>query len=389
MRSALRAQGCVPAKPSSGTAVSRLRHLIVALLVALAGCATPDRAPDLTPPVHISESTWWQVENDIVAASQAATGPARNYARGFMESWKSRVHKRTESDFIPWFTGYWTQQWLAIKVAWYKLSIGEGTDPATTRLAAYLQEQYRDRVLDPVAKEIDPDALRGQASKLYVQILGAQLQGIPRRYGVPLDQFDRRLKNISAIALAPPAAHSASLYEIVHTAAIDKLPAYVALMTHIRKAAGGAGGWPSDARISPVAKRASEKLVARLAASSGASAAAAAVGGVAGMVISLGAAGVGAIAHANERPKMEAQLRENLDAGLDDMWHSLMDDRATGVMAGVYHISGQLEGNLARTLTQPLGLEAGPQEVPLSSEQAPEEQESNEEALVDEGHADE
>jgi len=61
-----------------------------------------------------------------------------DYARGSMESWRGRVHKRTEADFIPWFTGYWTQQWLAIKVAWYVLSTG--TEPAAKRLAIYLQE---------------------------------------------------------------------------------------------------------------------------------------------------------------------------------------------------------------------------------------------------------
>ena len=90
--------------PFYGTEVFNLRYLIVALMVTLAGCATPDRAPDLTPPVHISDSTWWQVESDIGAASLAATVPAENFARGSMVSWRSRVYQRTEDDFIPWFT---------------------------------------------------------------------------------------------------------------------------------------------------------------------------------------------------------------------------------------------------------------------------------------------
>ncbi len=348
-----------------------LHSLIIALVVALAGCATPDRGREPSPPVPISESTWWLVDSDIAAASLAATEPARNFARGSLESWRSRVHQRTEADFIPWFTGYWTQQWLAIKVAWYKLSGGEGSDPAAKKLATYLQEQYQVRVLDPVAKDIDPDAVRGQATRLYIQLLGEQLQAIPRRYGVPFEQFDRRIKDIPAIALAPPAAHSASLYEIVHADPIAMLPAYVALIEQIRQASAGQVAGPADARISPVAKRASEKLLAKLASSGGASAAAAAVGGVAGVVISLGAAGFGAIAHANERPQMEAQLRESLNAALDDRWHSLMEDHATGVMAGVYYLSEQIEGSVAKALAQPLEFAPLPQEVPLSGEQAP------------------
>ena len=187
-----------------GSLIFNLGSLIFALMVALAGCATRDRAPDLIPPVHISDRTWWQVDSDIGAASLAAKGPSGNYARGFMDSWRGRVHERTEADFIPWFTGYWTQQWLAIKMAWYKLSTGEGPDPAVQRLAAYLQEQYDERVLEPVAREIDPDAVRGEATMLYIQILGEQLPVIQRRYDVPQAQFDRRLRNIPAIALAPP-----------------------------------------------------------------------------------------------------------------------------------------------------------------------------------------
>jgi hypothetical protein len=304
-----------------------------------------------------------------------------------METWRSLVHKLTEADFIPWFTGYWTQQWLALKVAWYKLSAEEGTDPTVERLAAYLQEQYRDRVLDPVAKEVDPDVVREQATKRYVQLLSKQLQGIPQRYGVPPDQFDRRIKDIPAIALTSDPAHSASLYQIVHADAIAKLPAYVALIAQIRKDAGATGGGPSDARISPVAKRASEKLDAKLATSGGASVASAAVRGVAGMMISLGAAGFGAIAHENERPKMEAQLRENLDPEVDAMWLNLMEDPATGVMAGVYYISAQIEGSLTKTLTQPVRVEPIPQGIPLLGEHPFKDERGDDDALSDDRRA--
>jgi len=366
-----------------------LASLIVALMLALAGCATPDRAAKLTAPVHITVDTWRLVESDMVAASLAATIPAKNYARGSMESWKDLVHQRTEADFIPWFTGYWTQQWLAIKVGWYKLSAGDDmTNPAVKRLAAYLQEQYQDRVLGPVAKEIDPEQVMTQTTNLYVRLLGEQLQGIQQRYGVPVDQFDRRLKDIPAIALAPPPALSASLYQIIHAEPIGKLPAYVALIDHIRKDAGGAGAGPSDARISPVAKKASERLVAKLGASGGASAAAAVVGGVGGVIISLGALGFGAIGHENERPEMEAQLRESLNAALDDMWLSLMESPTTGVLAGVYYIAEQVQESFFQTLAQPVIFESIPREFPLSGEQSLENEESDNEDLIDDMDAD-
>ena len=361
------AGGRPPTSASCAVAIADLRWLFVVLLVALAGCATPQPPRELPPPVEIPESTWWRVDNDIAAASLAATEPAGDHARSRMESWRGRVRALTESDFIPWFTGYWTQQWLAIKVAWYKLGAEEGSDPAVDRLAAYLQEQYDERVLEPVAREIDPDAVRGEATMLYIRILGEQLPVIQRRHGVPQAAFDRRLQDIPAIAPAP----GASLYQIVHTDPVDKLPAYAALLSRFAKGAGGAGEGPAEARISPVAKRASENMVARLGPAVGASAAAAAVGGVAGMVISLGAAGFGAIAHEKERPEIEAQLRESLDAALGDMWWSLVEDPASGVMAGVHHISGQIAGGLASSFAQPVELEAPPTEISLPDEPSP------------------
>ena len=360
--------GCRQASSCFGIAFFSLRFLVVLLMVALAGCATPERAPSQVPPVHVSEETWWRVDRDISAASLAARGPARNYAGGYMESWRDRVHQRTEADFIPWFTAYWTQQWLAVKVAWYKLSVGEGTDPAVRQMATYLQEQYNRRVLDPVVKEVDPAVVRVRATTLYIRLLAEQIQGIPRRYGIPPDQFDRRLRNIPAIVLLPPATQSASLYQIVHADPIAGLPAFVALIDQVRKNAGGPGTGPSEARISPAAKRVSEKLMAKLAISGGASAAAAAVGGVAGMVISLGAAGFGVIAHENERSELEAQLREDLNAAEDDMWFSLMEDPGTGVMAGVNHIAEQIEGRVAKVLTLPVSVEPIPREAPIPAE---------------------
>jgi hypothetical protein len=371
MKDSIRIDERADERPSSdssyGTAILLLRAMLVALIVVLAGCATPERPQDSAPPVQISERTWQQVDSDIANASSAATESAWDYARVALDHWISLVQMRTEADFIPWFGSSWTQQWLAIKMAWYKLDAEEGTDPTVKQLAAYLREQYHERVLAPVAKEIDPDVIREQATNYYVQILSNQLQEIQRRYGVASDQFDRRLKDISAIALAPDPAHSASLYQLVHADPIARLPAYEALIAQIREDAGGTG--PSEARISPVAQQASEKLAARLITSGGVGAAAAVVGGMPGVMISLFAAGFGVMEHEKDRPKLEALLRKNLNPVLDDMWRDLMEDPATGVMAAVYYLSKQIEENLAKTVTQPLEFEPARPGIPRSDTQ--------------------
>lgn len=341
-----------------------LRGPLLVLMIILAGCATPPPVPELAQPVQISESTWQLVDSDIVAESLAASGPASRFARDQMEHWRLLVTQRTEADFIPWYSSYLTQQWLTAKVAWYNIN-AEAGDPPVSRLAAYLQEQYFARVLAPVATEVDPAAITAQATKHYILRLAGQLQAIPGPYGIPVAQFEQRLNAIPAIALGPPPANDVSLYQLVQADPVDSLPAYAALLRQIREAGGYADAGLSKTRISPVARRVSEELLNRLAITGGTSAVTTLIGGVAGTVISIGAAGVGVMLHEAKREGIEAHLRETLNASMEDMWQILMEDSRTGVTAGIYYLSDQIEKSLPQTFPQAVRLEEMPQEIPL------------------------
>lgn len=335
-----------------------LRSLIVVVLLALAGCATPPSAPVVVVPVVVSQSTWQQVDREIVAASQDATEQARVYARGSMEHWRTRVYQQTEEVFIPWFSSYWTQEWLSIKVSWYTINAGDEQDASAKRLAAYLLEQYRRRVLEPVAVEIDPDAILGQATAFYVQLLGQQLQVISQRHGVPMAQLNERVNKIPAISLGPPPARDASLYQVVH-AELGTLPAYQALIAKIHTAGGEKGIASTDAGMAPVAKRASKRIEAEMAPRGAAGAVAAVVGKTAGALISVGVAGVRAIIQANDRPDSEALIRSSLGNSFDKAWQKLVENPATGVMAGTLYIARQIEGSLEEIVEPSVGLGAG------------------------------
>lgn len=333
----------------------KLRALIIPLMVILTACASATKpAPNA---VAISDATWHQVDQEILAASKTATAPARRYATQTMDSWMDSVYQRTESDFIPWFTGYWTQQWLTLKVSWYKVSSKKDAETPAQRLDGYLQEQYRERVLDPVSEKIAPDAVMSQATAYYVQLLGQQLQPIAQRYNIPSEQFDAHLNGIPAISLAPAPAGSASLYQLIHAEPLANMPAYTALIDHVHEAAAGPAAGRADAGISSVAIHSSEKLEASLAPRGAASAIAAAVGRVAGLMISVGMAGFGAITHQNERAEMEEQLRNSLYAALNEKKRSLIDNPQFGVMAGVYYLAGQIEGSLGDAPLLPSALE--------------------------------
>jgi hypothetical protein len=279
-----------------------------------------------------------------------------------MERWMDLVYQRTEVEFIPWYTGYWTQQWLTMKVAWYQLA----SDPTAERLTRYLREEYQEQVLDPVSEQTDPQQVMSQATAQYIQQLSASLPVIAQRYAVPQAQFDQHLQDIPAIALAPPANHSASLYQLTQAKAVDQLPAYGALVARIKQA-GAQAGRP-DIGMSSVAQRASEKLEAQVVTKGVSSSAAAVVGKAAGLLISVGVAGVGMIMHESERPEVEIQVRKTLNAAFDEEWLRLLRNRRSGVLAGVYYLSDQVEGSLGKRVPQPVPAAPGipaPYQPPL------------------------
>jgi hypothetical protein len=330
-----------------------LRSLIVAVLVVLAGCATPVRAPVVEAVVVVSDSTWHQVDREIVEASQSATEQTRIYSRGAMDYWRTRVYQLTEENFIPWFSSYWTQEWLSMKVSWYTISAKGEQDASAKRLAEYLLEQYQQRVLAPVAVEIDPDAILSQAMAFYVDILQEELQKISKRHGIPMAQLNGRIQKIPAIALGPPPARNASLYQIVHTDPLNSLPAYAALIDKIHKAGGDKGVGSTDTAMAPVAKRASQRMEAEMAPRGAASAVAAAAGKFAGGLITVGVAGIRALIQAADRPDSEALIRSSLGNTFDKAWLKLVQNPTTGVMAGTLYMAGQIEGNLAASAAPP------------------------------------
>jgi len=320
---------------------------MLAVLIVLAGCAMTPRGQSVAP-VSISQETWRQADRQIIAASKSAVEQAGVYARGSMEHWRVLVYQRTEAEFIPWFSSYWTQEWLAMKVGWYSASAEGEQDASARRLAVYLQEQYREKVLEPVAVEIDPEAIRASATEYYLRLFNQQVQVIAQRHGIPVDLMNRRLHGIPAINLGPPATRNASLYEVVHTEPLNTLPAYAALIDHVNKAATTGAG-PSEAVIAKVAQDTSEKIQAQFATRGATGAAAAVAGKVAGAVISVGVAGIRAIIHEGERPEMEAKIRKSLSAAFDEAWFKSLKHPLSGVMAPVYYLDDEIEGNLVET----------------------------------------
>ena len=171
-------------------------------MLTLGGCAS--RAPDtreILPIPPISEDKWRAIQEEIWIASTLAHSEAQNYASGTMGAWMTRVREKTESEFVPWYADYWTQQWIGLKAGWYEISHGTEDPPVQDYLAAYIQDKYYELVLEPAATPSDPHAITRQTTALYIQLLSQQLQCLPRMFAVQPRSLRNRLQQVPLITL--------------------------------------------------------------------------------------------------------------------------------------------------------------------------------------------
>ena len=311
--------------------------LLIAFVASLGGCS---HAPSQVvvppaPPYHVQPGTWRAINEQILTASV--------YARVTMDEWQWRVRWRIDEVFIPWYSSYWTQQWIASRVTWYKLQYDEGEATPEERLVSYLQEQFYEQVLEPVSSFVDPQDVMEEAAAAYLGELKGRLDQLPLEYRIPVAAFNQHLESIPAIVVLAVPLQDASLYEVLQAADLPALPAYEALLRKIVAVNGTAGPTPSQDRLHTVARRAVTKLVSTLALRGGSTAASTIAGGFWSVLISAGAAAWGAVEHDHDKPEIEAQLRENLGAALDVIWQDLMEDQHGGVTAVVHHMSTQIE----------------------------------------------
>jgi len=320
--------------------------LAIALLT-MAGCAARGPTPSLAEPIPpLSAEAWREIKEDIWTASVLAQTEAESSARQAMQEWMARVKENTEIDFVPWYSGYWTQQWIGLKASWHQMNKEDGEASVEDYLVGYLQEKFYELVLQPAGVKADPQSISKQAAALYVRLLSMQLQCLPKTHAVPPRSLDKKLKQIPLITLPGNPPLSAFLSQVFEHDDLAGVAAYDALIARVNSIESQENSSPKKERLQMVAEDSVARLVAQLPVRAGGGTVAMVVGEALGLFISAGITAWSAISHDQERPEIESRLREALDAGLDDMWQTLMQDPELGVLFPVNHMRQQIETGL-------------------------------------------
>jgi hypothetical protein len=192
------------------------------------------------------------------------------------------------------------------------------------------------------------------ATVSYLRELKGMIDPLPARYQVPVAAFNRHLESIPAIAGNGVPQRDASLYAVLQSVDLPDAAAYKSLLAQIAAVDDGATPVLSADRLKIVARRAVDKLIGTLTVRGGATAASTIVGGFWGLLITTGSAAWGVMEYDNEKPVMEAELRENLNAALELIWQDLMEDEHDGVTSMVYHMSSQIEAAVFQPVQTPM-----------------------------------
>ncbi len=321
------------------------RCLLPAILFGLSACAGVPRQPPAPTPPPVPAATWESVDRELLLAARTARAHAAAYAEAGLDLWLGRVGRYTDETFVPWYTSYWTQEWLAVKFAWYQSdeTKGEtnGEADAERRLAAYLQEKYQAQVLEPASEVADPGRLLHQATALYLFTFAEQAAAIGRRYRLAEPVYREHLARIPAIP-GGDGEVGLALGPLLAAARPDRLPPYATLLGQVERAGVDVNARLRQGGLVPAAHRVAGQFAGRLATRGGSAAAAAALGGPAGLVLSLGVTVWSANEHEKRKPALEAELQAILEPALARMRYTLLQDPKHGLLGAVNRIQGQV-----------------------------------------------
>jgi hypothetical protein len=151
------------------------------------------------------------------------------------------------------------------------------------------------------------------------------------------------------IALPAITTGNATLSQVFESDDLNGTPAYDALIAQASSVTGAELSSPGEERLQVVTEETVERLMADVRVGAGGGAAASVIGEALGLFVSAGVAAWSAIRHDQGKPEIESQLKAVLEAGLKDVWQTLMEDPELGVLFPVNHMTQQIETGLFPT----------------------------------------
>lgn len=167
-------------------------------------------APDPIP--------WDKVDTAVAVAAAQSRAKAEAFAAGELDAWNAQLLARIDSDFLPWYFGYWNQQAIGLKAAWqgakYQLAgyiTASDTPSACQQMTADIQQEFAGMVLRPESAQLFLEQLTRKTVDVYLADLRRELAQVQTSYKIPQPRWDRYLEDIAVAAQRTEGARTAPL----------------------------------------------------------------------------------------------------------------------------------------------------------------------------------
>jgi hypothetical protein len=282
----------------------------------------------------VEKVDWDQVDREV----REVMAEAREETAGGMEiridDWIAAKMERVDSEFLPWYFSYWTQQKLGIEgllsqvVHW----INSGSPSAAEAITETVQLEFANRVIRPQIAQLELERIINEVISSYTENLQNKLKKIPEEYRIEPAAWDRYLTDISVMV----AGFEANRQVPVSLKALAGLTAggTLVLFQSLRPALSRLGAG--------VSSKLAAKTSARMATKTGGKVAGKLGGKFLGVIIGIGVIIWDVWDHHRTVQTARPVLRQNILDYMQELKQSLLNDPEYGIMTIIYGLEKEL-----------------------------------------------
>lgn len=151
----------------------------------------------VVPPVN-----WSEVDRELAIILREARDKSRGHGDKELNDWISQLMVRVDGPFLDWYFSYWTQQLLGFKnIYQYGVhTVLEEQPTASEKLTEEIQQEFSQRVLQPLVAQKILERIAGQCAQIYVENIAAKIDEIPEKFSISPQEWDQYLSEIAITA---------------------------------------------------------------------------------------------------------------------------------------------------------------------------------------------
>lgn len=295
--------------------------------------------------IESSKSLHQVQKNDIKADLDTALVESRKTALKFasneLDTWIADLMKRvddpgSDSDFLDWYFGYWTQGKFGLNAATtFGIHIFNKNSPtAEERIQEMVRQEFTNKVFRPEIAKLELKTISRDMAQVYTNELGNNLENVHIRYNIPTADWNSYLQGLT-VSVTDFDGRQVPL--TLKAVAVGSIGSSVVLSKGALLA------------LEKLTAKIGAKVVAKAAASISAKLGAFAGGEFLGPAVAVAIISWDAIDIHNTEVKNRPELRQNIEDYFKAMKRDILEDEENGIQKLISNIETSVRKSVANS----------------------------------------